>query len=289
MSHGAKAKQQGVALAIVVWFIAGMSLLVASIVSQATVDTRLAQLHVAKAEAAAAGDGAIQLMLAQRMFDPTSAGGQSANLEREFRLGSTDVSVSLQPAASFIDLNSAPQPVLAGLFLVIGQVDESEANSLATNVVQWRSTLPDQDSKLIRAPQFHTIEDLLRIDGMSRTLFDAVRNYIVVGKGTPTDWALAPPELLAVLNQASPGEIDAINKRRDQLGNAANVSTTGNPPQGGGSSLSGMYRADAKVAYGDQIWLRRRWVSIGSLPGSKLPWYFERTEPLRIYQPYGVR
>ena len=85
MSHGAKAKQQGVALAIVVWFIAGMSLLVASIVSQATVDTRLAQLHVAKAEAAAAGDGAIQLMLAQRMFDPTSAGGQSANLEGEFR------------------------------------------------------------------------------------------------------------------------------------------------------------------------------------------------------------
>ena len=38
-------RQGGVALAIVVWFIAGMSLLVAGIVADARVDTRMAQLH----------------------------------------------------------------------------------------------------------------------------------------------------------------------------------------------------------------------------------------------------
>ena len=43
------AGQKGVALAIVVWFIAGMSLLVAGIVSHARVDTQMAQLHIAKA------------------------------------------------------------------------------------------------------------------------------------------------------------------------------------------------------------------------------------------------
>ena len=45
------AGQKGVALAIVVWFIAGMSLLVAGIVSHARVDTQMAQLHIAKAKA----------------------------------------------------------------------------------------------------------------------------------------------------------------------------------------------------------------------------------------------
>ena len=36
-----KCKQEGVALALVVWFIAGMSLLVAGIVSHARVDSRM--------------------------------------------------------------------------------------------------------------------------------------------------------------------------------------------------------------------------------------------------------
>ena len=52
-------RQRGVALGIVVWFIAGMALLVSGIVSEARVDTRMAQLHYFRAQAAAAADGAI--------------------------------------------------------------------------------------------------------------------------------------------------------------------------------------------------------------------------------------
>ena len=59
------ASQRGVALAVVVWFIAGMSLLVAGIVSQARVDIQLAQLHLFRAQAEAAGDGAIHLLMAE--------------------------------------------------------------------------------------------------------------------------------------------------------------------------------------------------------------------------------
>ena len=57
-------RQRGVALAVVMWFIAGMSLLVAGIVGHARVDLQLAQVHVARAKAVAAGDGAIRLALA---------------------------------------------------------------------------------------------------------------------------------------------------------------------------------------------------------------------------------
>ena len=68
-------RERGVALAIVVWFIAGMSLLVAGIVSHARVDTQMAQLHVARAKAAAAGDGAIQLMMADLVTGALTQGG----------------------------------------------------------------------------------------------------------------------------------------------------------------------------------------------------------------------
>ena len=58
--------QQGIALGVVVWFIAGMALIVSGIVSEAKVDTRMAQLHYFRAQAAAAGDGAINLALAEQ-------------------------------------------------------------------------------------------------------------------------------------------------------------------------------------------------------------------------------
>ena len=57
-------RQRGVALALVVWFIAGMSLMVGGIVSFARVDTRMTQVHLARAKTIAAGDGAIMLAMA---------------------------------------------------------------------------------------------------------------------------------------------------------------------------------------------------------------------------------
>ncbi|MEZ5572076.1 MAG: hypothetical protein R3E64_08640 [Halioglobus sp.] len=285
-------RERGVALAIVIWFIAGMSLLVAGIVAQAKVDTRMAQLHVSRAKAIAAGDGAIQLMLAERLLTSGEERGKGNMLAGNYRLGSSDISVSLMPAAGFVDLNAAPQPVLAALFLIVGRVSEEEANFLANNMVKWRNSFPDQDKNLTGSRKFKTIEDLLRIQGMSRTLFDAVRNFIVVGSGsgTATDWALVPEELLQVLDKANPGELDNIRDRREKMAQAAAAPAGDDSSPGAGQSLSGVYRADAKIVYGDKTWLRRRWVAIGSVPGTALPWHFVRSEPLRVYQPSnGIR
>jgi len=223
-------------------------------------------------------------MLAQRLLEGEAARGGAAALRGHYRLGGTEVAVSLYPAAGLVDLNVAPRQVLAALFLVVGRVDESEANYLADNMVKWRASLPAQDNKPTRARQFQAIEDLLRVEGVSRALFDAVRSYIVVrkGGGTATDWALAPDELMQVLEKANPGELETVRNRRASLARAATVSAAADSLQGGGQSLSGVFRVDAEVAYGDQVWLRRRWVAIGAAPGSRLPWHFVRTEPLRI-------
>jgi hypothetical protein len=228
---GYGAKQHGVALAIVVWFIAGMSLLVVGIVSHVRVDTQMAQVHVARAKAVAAGDGAIQLMLADRLLNVDPATGEPGRLTGKYQLGNNEVTVTLYPATDFINIDSAPQKVLAALFLLEGQVSEGEANSLADNVVKWRGGLSGSDSAQSRINTFAAIEDLLRVEGMHRTLFDAIRDFIVVG-------------------------------------------------QGGGVT----YRADAVVRYGDQEWLRRRWVALGSGAGSSLPWHFSRTEPPRVHE-----
>ena len=71
----------------------------------------MAQLHVARAKAAAAGDGAIALMLAERLLVPRP--GLAANLmQDDYQIGDLSVSVTLFPEAALINMNSASQKTL---------------------------------------------------------------------------------------------------------------------------------------------------------------------------------
>lgn len=263
---GPGSRQQGVALAIVVWFIAGMSLLVAGIVAQARVDTQMAQVHVARAKAAAAGDGAIQLMMVDLMTSRREAGDFPAGL---YRLGEIEVSVSLLPAAGLIDMNGAQPEVLFALFLLAGGLPQEQARPLTESVVESRTA-----GRAGRAGRrFDAVEDLLRVPGASRTLLDSVRDFIVVGESGQggMSWSLAPDEILDVLAVANPAQADAVRARRSSPG--AGGQTT---------SRSSAYRADAIVRYGDKTWLRRRWISIETSSSTALPWRYTRTEPPRV-------
>lgn len=271
-------RERGVALAIVVWFIAGMSLLVAGIVAQARVDTQMAQTHVARAKAMAAGDGAIQLMMVEAMTARGEADGPPVG---NYRLGDIEVAVTLVSAAGLIDLNSAPADLLSALFQRAGGLQQDEARLLAESVVQSRSAGRGRRDGV----QLDAIEDLLRVPGSSRTLLDSVRDFIVVSESGSggTNWTQAPEALLGILAQLDPARADAVVTRR---GNAAasfpRAPGSRSRGSGGNAALSGSYRADAIVRYGDKLWLRRRWLTIESSPLTALPWHITRTEPPRV-------
>ncbi len=267
------ARQRGVALAIVLWFIAGMSLLVAGIVAHARVDTHMAQLHVARAKAAAAGDGAIQLMMVDLMTSEEESGALPVG---NYRVGDVGVTVALVPVAGLIDLNGASVEVLAALFQLAGGLREEEARLLAETVVQSRSAGPAPGA----APgRLNALEDLLRVPGASRTLLDAVRDFIVVSESGHggINWSQAPEALLQVLAKANPAQADSVRSRR---GGAA--ASYPRPPGARAVNTASAYRADAIVRYGDKIWLRRRWIAIGANPSTELPWHVTRTEPPRV-------
>ena len=265
-------RQRGVALAIVVWFIAGMSLLVAGIVAHARIDTQMAQLHIARAKAVAAGDGAVQLMLVDLTTAKDSVTDSGSIASAQYRLGDMDVSVTLLPVSGLVDINAAPAELLVALFVVAGGVAEEQARFIAENVIKSRSqgVGPGVGKRSLDSP-----EDLLRIDGVSRTLLDNLRDFIVAGESAPggTDWTLAPEALLEVLEMAYPEKAQAVQSRR-----AAGPGRQAATPAG----MSGNYRADAIVRYGDSIWLRRRWIATGSGMASALPWHTLRTEPPRV-------
>lgn len=261
MSAATVNRQTGVALAIVVWFIAGMSLLVAGIVSRATVDTRLAQAHLARAQAEAAGDGAIKLLLADLLEGRLQGtGGIPAG---SYRLGDLTVRVLAMPAAALVDINLASVPQLARLFRRYAGAGDGEAAALAANVVEWRRSGGQQPPRPVR---FDVVEDLLQVEGMTRTRLDALRHMVTARGGNARaprlDWlaAHAPPSVVA---RGLPGG--------DGMGR-----------QGAASRGGGAYRVDALVELGGRYWLRRRWIDTGAGSGSSLPWSARRIEPARV-------
>jgi general secretion pathway protein K len=265
--------QDGMALAIVVWFIAGMSLLVAGIVAQARVDTHMSQVHLARAKAVAAGDGAIQLMLADLVTNKPRIGGSPGMPVGNYRVGETQVIVRLVPRKGLIDMKTASPQVLSALFVVAGGLGEDQARLLAENVLQSRSDGRRTGDRTDRPPQLDAMEDLLRVPGFTRTLLDSIRDFIVVdGSPQGTDWALVPDKLLRLLEHANPTRAEAVKARRDlRAGSDADAGLVARD-----------YRADALVRYGDKTWLRRRWISLEAGASSALPWRVVRTEPPRV-------
>lgn len=265
-------RQAGVALAMVVWFLAAMSLLVAGIVHQGRIDSRLAQAHLARAKAVAAGDGASQLMMAQ--FTRTQSRRQPAGQERvmraRFELGDTAVDVTLTPASGLLDIYSAPPQLLAQLFARRGNLPMGEAQRLADNVVQLRTPVSRGEGPVLT--RMSTQEDMLKVPGFNRVLLDALRDDIrAVSGGAGFNWAAAPDELLSAVQGANPRAADRVLSRRAENG--------GPGPAGQNDSH---YRVDAVVHYGGRSWLRRRWAVMNGAPGSQLAWQFLRTESPRV-------
>lgn len=258
-------KESGVALAIVVWFIAGMSLLVAGVVLSARTDVRLAQVHMGRAEAAAAGDGAIVMLLADVKDGVFSAGGASRLPQQRYQLGDVQVAVSAVPTEWLVDVNLATGPLLANVFRVSGALKESNAQAVANAVVQWRSGENGSAGK-----RFEAVEDLLSVQGINRRVWDRLRDYIAVpigGVGLSRPSARAQQRMNLLRGLAPARRVMTAEQAPVEV-NIGSARTTG-------------YRIDALVRVGDTFWLRRRWVSMTASLGA-LPWRVYRTEPARI-------
>ena len=304
--------QDGVALAILVWFLAAMSLLVAGIVLQARVDIKLAQLHVMRARIEAAADGAMQLALAQLL--QTEQEGEPPSpvlLSQDLNVGGFNVTVNFTPVSGLIDINAAPEGLLFLLFSAVDDLDDVASRELALNVVEWRSANPlvegmtdqpvqrsgsgsDSGSEsqnaetaalgIARHARFEAIEDLLLVAGIDRRIYEAVEDAVYVSQvGQPgVDWAVAPVPVLRVLGNmdAESAQELAASRSSDKVDGLVAPEDIDLSFQEAAQLSS--YRIDAMVELDGSVFNRRRWVD-RARPGSDgLPWSFFRTEALRV-------
>ncbi len=205
--------RRGLALVAVLWIIAALSVVAASVSHSVRQEIRAVSSARQAAVGEAQGQAAIHLALqalavqAQRPVRPTS-------LATTYR--ALDMPVRVQPLDGLIDLNNAPAGLLALLFQHGGQADKPQAEALAQAAIRYRSTLDARNRKV----GFEAPEDLLQVEGIDYTLYAKIAALVSAdlrGNGRVNVLA-ATPEVLVVLAAGDREKAAAIAARRDEGG-----------------------------------------------------------------------
>jgi general secretion pathway protein K len=148
-----------------------------------------------------------------------------------FRAGNAAVAVAFVSEAARVDLNFAPQPLLAGLFRTLGAAPDA-AEVYAGRVVGWRSPAVSQNVDLDpgkettdyrnagrgydpRLAPFVNVQELWLLLGLPPALVERALGFVTVFSGLPTVNVMdAAPEIVAALPGMTPERLDAILAQR---------------------------------------------------------------------------
>lgn len=290
--------QRGVALAMLLWFIAAMLILVAGLASLAKMDVRLAQWQVHETKATALGDGAAQLLLRDLLYERSYGDYPGQGIFRNtYNLGEKTVNVRAVPVTGLIDLNQAGELLLTDLFHFRAGLDVEAAERLAQRVVVWRSPdteeAEDTDEYLAaglphgpRHSEFVVPEDLLQVMGVTRDIYASVGALIHAspGGGSSRINLMSAPwpmfKLMAAGDEALAWEL-YLARAEAPWEPVPRVAGLLEEHLGGSGSLRHL-RIDARVAFDDgKILQRRLWVDLNESDSHRLPWRVDRVEPVR--------
>lgn len=208
----ARVGQRGYALLVVLWLVAVLSIMVASMTGDVRLETRQAAVVKNRVEAMAVSEAAIRLELARIVADAQNLPKGIARSNAQ--VFGVPVAIEIIPLNGYIDLNNASQPLLADMFRYAGEQPEDMANELASRVLAYR--LEKESGG--RPRRFHGIEELLRIRGVDYRLYAKIENLLTTGiDGAGLVSPMAAPE--GVLRVLAKGDVG----RARQIANARNA------------------------------------------------------------------
>ncbi|MEQ9465301.1 MAG: type II secretion system protein GspK [Haliea sp.] len=277
------------ALAFLLWMLAGLSLLVAGVVSLSLSDVRSTGLQLDQARAEAAAAGAAHLALRDMLNIQAENGFNSgAVFTRQYRLGEAAVTVRALPIAGFVGLNQAPEGLLQALFQYAGGLAAGDAEGLARRVLERRGgalqldAFPgDRVASESPAP-FMVVEDLLRVPGMTRSVYDRVRLAVHADPagGPGVDPLAAQAAVLQALAHGDPALVDFVLDRRQDDSPGDLVLPAGFDQEFMVSGGGGVYCLEIDVRITEDRLLQQRiWVDMGGRTGGA-PWRFTRVFPV---------
>lgn len=214
-------RERGIALILVLWMIGLLAVIAGNFAFGMRSEAQIARNLLSLAQARALADAGVRRAWYELMRPSSDSQRWKADaVVHDLRAANAVIQVTIQDETGKIDINTAPEPLLKGLFRSVG-LNEDQSVSLVDAVVDWRDAdrlrrlhgAEESEYKLAgkaivpaNAP-FETTDELRRVLGVSPELFRALASAITVHSGqTGVNTVFAPREVLL----AFPGSTVAI-------------------------------------------------------------------------------
>ena len=258
---------RGMVLIAVLWMVVALSIMVTGLTRSVREESRVMSRSRQSVEALALGNAAIQITL-QNLLSQSVTLGRMRQEVVVYR--GVSMPVQIMPLNGLIDINSAPVPLLARLYVVAGGLSTEAAEKLAQATVAARERKDLKGS----AVQFEAGEDLLQVPGLDYNLYARLSGFITTdlrGSGKVNPMA-APLEVLVVLAGGDAAVASRIAADRDA--GLEGIDTTALDASFTDNTTARRFRIQARVPMADTSWLRvSRNIDLGSRVRSGVPWH----------------
>lgn len=200
------------ALLLVIWVLALLSLLAAGLIVAARSEAVLVRNREQSAQAQAIAEAGVSLAIIGLLETDPAAQWHADGEERHFAVGGGRVGVVVQDEGGKIDINQADEILLRGLFAEF--VDPRTAADLASAIVATRMRRQREVplAAASRMALFATVDEVKEeVPGIDPALFEQVAPFLTVYSGlTRVNPHTAPREVLLALPGAAPDEVDRL-------------------------------------------------------------------------------
>jgi general secretion pathway protein K len=296
-SHSAapRTAPNGFIVVVVLWMLGALSALL-SVYAVYVIDTAAGfAAYNDRLRAEALVSAAIELTAYRQLTAPAQS--RPSHGQFSFRLGQANVAVEFRSEAARIDLNAAPKPLLAGLFLSLG-ARRDEADFYADRIIGWRTT-PRKEQDLEaqayqaarlgyqpRGGKFPHANELSLVRDLPAALVERALPFVTVYSGRPQVSVLdAAPEVIAALPGMTMDRLNAVLAQRQTAPQQkqALLSLLGNARQYATTDASMASRVKVRIAFDNGQQSTSEVVILvfdeGDEPFSVLSWRDEIDEP----------
>jgi len=225
------ASDQGFALILVIWILALLAVLAASVAADSRSEAVIARNRLATAQARSLADGSIALAILG-LIDPNPATRWHADgRPQPIQYADGTVSVIVQDEGGKIDLNAAPIELIGGLLDEFGVAPDERA-AIANGILDRRREFATPNTfQASRAGLFGSraattdlarrafadASELRMIPGVTRATYERILPFVTVYSSSPTVNPLtAPREVLLGIPGIIPQEVDFLLVFREQ-------------------------------------------------------------------------
>ncbi|MBW9261075.1 MAG: general secretion pathway protein GspK [Candidatus Thiodiazotropha sp. (ex. Lucinisca nassula)] len=250
-------RNRGVALILVLWMVALLTIIAASFSTQSKVESRLAGNSKDALQAKLlAESGFSRAVMELMVISPQQRWNFNGQLY-PLQTAQGELEVSIRNASGLLDLNKASSDQLNRLFVLISD-DPEERNALVDRLNDWRDAddlrrLNGAEDKDYRAAGYDyatagkdltSLEELAYVMGFDAARVNRLRPYVTLNSDTATvDFRFASEQLTALLTSTGQSGSE-LTEALDQLDSElADLDLS----QGGGTSQSKVFRIEVSA------------------------------------------